>query len=86
MGEGEPDADDNIPHPPAKLPRLWTCLPLAYLVDSTSKGNPGPLSPAERHTLLPHLCQVSSRKDLMGQAQHFLPHFLSLCIDMSQGA
>lgn len=86
----KPDADENIPIPPL-APRLQTLPFLTYLVDSTSKGNPGPLSPAEGHTPLPDLCLVTSRQDLVGQGpQHWpkdssIPSTSSLCRDEMEG-
>ena len=77
--------------PPPLPPRLQTPLSLIYLVDSTSKGNPGPLSPAEGHTLLPHLCLVPSRQDLTEKApQHWsvgspIPSTPSLCREEVEG-
>lgn len=38
-------------------------IELLLLVDGASKGDAGPLSPAEGHALLPHLCLVSCRQD-----------------------
>lgn len=78
------------PFPPL-TPRLQTLPFLTYLVDSTSKGNPGPLSPAEGHTPLPDLCLVTSRQDLVGQGlQHWpkdspIPSTSSLCREELEG-
>ena len=53
----------HAPKPSSGPPPSFT-----YLVDGASKGDAGPLSPAEGHALLPHLCLVSCRQDLPGQA------------------
>ena len=74
------------PQPSFRVLRLQTPLSSTYLVDSTSQGNAGPLSPTEGHAFLPHLRLVPSRQDLTGQAsqcwsvssQYLLPHFPSL--------
>lgn len=56
------DCFHTLDHQPTPLPHSPTTS--IYLVDSTSKCDPSPLSPTEGHTLLSHLCLVSSRQDL----------------------
>lgn len=59
-----PTALDHFHTPDLLVNQHQPLTPLTYLVDSTSKCNPGPLSPTKGHTLLSHLCLVSIGQDL----------------------